>query len=261
MPTTDDGLEPPADQPDDLRAVRSTSFGRGVAAYSARPTYPAETVAWLVPDGARDVVDLAAGTGKLTAGLVAHGGLRVTAVEPDDTMRATLTRTLPGVTAHCGTAEDMRVPSASADLVTVGQAWHWFEPLAATAEIRRVLRPGGRLGVVWNVVLEGESSWVDAYSEIVHRGDRLDSSRTADPVVGPGLDAWERHVVRWSRTVRPAELRSLAASRSHLIAMPEPECTALLDEVDALWRTHPDLVGRESAQLPYVTRCWRTTSR
>lgn len=244
----------------ELHLTRSSSFGRSVDAYaSARPTYPAEAVAWLVPEHARDVVDLGAGTGKLTAGLAATGDLRITAVEPDDTMRAALAAALPEVTAVAGTAEATGLPDASADLVTVGQAWHWFDPLPATREVTRVLRPGGRLAVVWNVLLEGELDWADAYFEIVHRGDPLDYSRTEDPVVGPGLGPWERATFGWRRTIRPDELRRLASSRSHLIAMSPPDRDCLLAEADALWRTHPDLVGRSSAELPYVTRCWRAT--
>ncbi len=245
----------------DLHRARSTSFGRSVGAYAAaRPSYPDEAVAWLVPDDARDVVDLGAGTGKLTAGLAARGNLRVTAVEPDDLMRGALAAALPTVTAVAGTAEATGLPDASADLVAVGQAWHWFDPLAATREVRRVLRRGGRLALVWNVVLEGELDWADAYFEIVHRGDTLDYSRTQDPAVGPGLGPWERTSFSWRRTIRPDELRRLAASRSHLIAMSPPDRDALLAEVDALWRTHPDLVGRQWAELPYVTRCWRATT-
>lgn len=254
--------DPAQDWRSDLHRARSSSFGRGVDAYAAaRPTYPAEAVRWLVPEGAADVVDLGAGTGKLTAGLVALPGVHVTAVEPDDAMRAVLARTLPQVTVRAGTAEATGLPAASADVVTVGQAWHWFDPVPATAEVARVLRPGGRLALVWNVVLEGDTDWADAYYEIVHRGDTLDYSRSSDPVVGPELGPWERATFPWRRTVRPDELRALAASRSHLIAMAPDEREALLAEVDALWRTHPDLVGRTSAELPYVTRCWRATTR
>jgi SAM-dependent methyltransferase len=261
-PAPDPAPDPDQDWRSDLHRARSSSFGQGVEAYAtARPSYPAEAVRWLVPAGARDVVDLGAGTGKLTTGLAALPGVHVTAVEPDDVMRTALAAALPQVTARAGTAEATGLPDASADVVTVGQAWHWFDPLPATTEVARVLRSGGQLALVWNVVLEGDTDWADAYFEIVHRGDTLDYSRSEDPVVGPELGPWERATFPWRRTIRPDELRALAASRSHLIAMPPAERDALLDEVDALWRTHPDLVGRETAELPYVTRCWRATTR
>ncbi|GEA81983.1 class I SAM-dependent methyltransferase [Cellulomonas uda] len=253
--------DPSQDWRSELHRVRSSSFGRGVEAYAAaRPTYPAEAVAWLVPPDARDVVDVGAGTGKLTAGLVALGGLRVTAVEPDDVMRAALSAALAGVDARRGTAEDTGLPDACADVVTVGQAWHWFDPVAASAEVARVLRPGGSLSLVWNVVAEGVTSWADAYFEIVHRGDTLDYSRREAPLAGPQIGPWQRTDVVWTRTITAPALRALAASRSHLIAMSPAERDALLAEVDALWTTHPDLVGRTAAELPYVTRCWRATT-
>jgi ubiquinone/menaquinone biosynthesis C-methylase UbiE len=121
---------------------------------TSRPTYPDEAIQWLAGELAlrpgRTVVDLAAGTGKLTR-LLTLTGATVIAVEPVDEMRETLAHTTPAADARPGTAERTGFPDASADAVTVAQAFHWFDGPAALAEIHRVLKPAGRLALVWNV--------------------------------------------------------------------------------------------------------------
>lgn len=129
-------------------------FGRAADAYErARPDYPAEAVDWLCDRLAlrpgRTVVDLAAGTGKLTRLLVASGA-RVIAVEPVAGMRNALARAVPAVEILDGTAEAMPLPDGSADAITVAQAFHWFSTADALSEIHRVLAPGGALALVWN---------------------------------------------------------------------------------------------------------------
>ncbi len=95
------------------------------------------------------MLDLAAGTGKLTRQLVALGA-NVIAVEPDAGMRATFARVVPGVEMLAGSAEAIPLADASVDAVFVGQAFHWFRAEAALAEMHRVLRPGGGFGLLWN---------------------------------------------------------------------------------------------------------------
>ena len=128
----------------------ATAFSDVADAYErGRPTYPDDAVRWLVGEEPRDVVDLGAGTGKLTRSLVALGH-RVTAVEPLDEMRSQLVGALPGVQALAGSAESIPLPAASADAVTCAQAFHWFDHAVALPEIARVLRPHGQLALVWN---------------------------------------------------------------------------------------------------------------
>lgn len=127
------------------------SFALVAAAYErARPGYAAGAVELLAREldlrPGRTVLDLGAGTGKLARQLVATGA-RVVAVEPLDELRAFVP---PGIEAHAGTAEAIPLPDASVDAVVVAQAFHWFDEAAALAEIRRVLRPGGRLALVSN---------------------------------------------------------------------------------------------------------------
>jgi ubiquinone/menaquinone biosynthesis C-methylase UbiE len=116
----------------------------------SRPGYAAEAVAWIAERlPFRRVLDLGAGTGKLTRQLVPFAA-EVVAVEPGDEMRRVLQEVVPGVEALFGTAEDIPLPDASVDAITVAQAFHWFEVDEALAEMHRVLRPGGGYAIVWN---------------------------------------------------------------------------------------------------------------
>ncbi|MEU4801102.1 class I SAM-dependent methyltransferase [Actinosynnema sp. NPDC023587] len=138
---------------DDLRARRANSFGAHAATYAEhRPDYPVAAIRWAVEplgEGPHRVLDLAAGTGKLTGGLIAEGH-QVTAVEPDESMLSELVRRHGGVRALPGTAERIPLPDATVDAVLVGQAFHWFDKARAQTEIARVLRPGGTLTSLWN---------------------------------------------------------------------------------------------------------------
>src|SRR5690606_37723951 len=121
---------------------RAASFELGADAYRrARPGYPDDAVRWLAPQPPARVLDLAAGTGKLTERLHALG-FDVTAVEPSDAMRAQLEQAVPAVRAVPGTAETIPFADDSVDGVVVAQAWHWFDPAPAAREVARVLRPG-----------------------------------------------------------------------------------------------------------------------
>lgn len=138
------------------RDEMARSFGAQAGAYErGRPTYPVEAVAWLldgVGDAAR-VADVGAGTGKLTAvvsHLMAERGGEIIAVDPDAAMLDTLRATLPGTETLVGTAEHVNLPDESVDAVVLGQAWHWVDPVAASAELGRILKPGGTLGLIWN---------------------------------------------------------------------------------------------------------------
>jgi len=119
----------------------------------ARPPYADAAVEWVaerlgIGPGSR-VLDLAAGTGKLTRQVLALGA-EVVAVEPGDEMRGVLARVVPGIEARFGVAEEIPLPPGSVDAVTVGQAFHWFRQQEAFAEMHRVLRPGGGFGLLWN---------------------------------------------------------------------------------------------------------------
>lgn len=142
----------------DTREERARSFGPVSEAYErSRPGYPEAVVHWLVGEEPRDVVELGAGTGKLTRSLVALGH-RVTAVEPLPEMIAHLLVAAPGVIVVEGGAESIPLPDASADVVTAAQAFHWFDHNPALREIARVLRPGGWVALVWNTAAIAQCS-------------------------------------------------------------------------------------------------------
>ncbi|KFD43326.1 hypothetical protein IU11_12480 [Cellulosimicrobium sp. MM] len=237
------------------RADRAASFEHGAAQYaSTRPSYPDAAVDWLVPDGAHRVLDLAAGTGKLTERLVARG-LDVVAVEPSDAMRAASARPCPAEALP-----DRRGrPAAGLERrrVLVAQAWHWFSP-AAQPEIARVLRPGGRLGIVWNV-RDSSVDWVGRFTEIIHRGDTLEHSYR-EPALSEHLFTTPSTARCRGPTGSTSSLRPLAASRSYLLTLPRAARGAA-GEIDRLVATHPDLAGRTEVDLPYLAQCWRADVR
>jgi SAM-dependent methyltransferase len=137
-----------------IHPTASEGFGRAAPAYErGRPGYPQEAIDWMVTalglgPGSR-VIDLGAGTGKFSR-MLAPTGARIIAIEPVAGMRAEFARALPGIKVLDGTAETIPAPDGSADAVTAAQAFHWFAGSQSLAEIRRVLRPGGMLGLIWN---------------------------------------------------------------------------------------------------------------
>jgi SAM-dependent methyltransferase len=242
---------------DDARhAAQARSFDRAAGVYArARPSYPPAALDWLLPPEARRVLDLGAGTGKLTA-LLAGRGLDVVAVEPSDRMRAQLAGQLPQIPALAGSAEAIPLPDGAVDAVLVAQAWHWVDPGRAVPEVARVLRPGGRLGLVWNRRDERQP-WVAAFTAILAGG--AGPSADADrPEIGPPFGAPERFDTPvWHHELTPEGLVELAASRSYIITLEEPERLRLLDRVRELAAHHPDLVGRPAFAMPYFTECVR----
>ncbi|GAB2607533.1 putative methyltransferase [Paractinoplanes abujensis] len=234
------------------RAAHANSFGPAAEIYErGRPSYPPAALDWLLPAGTPRVLDLGAGTGKLTR-QIRDRGLEVTAVEPAEGMLEQLKRSVPGVPAHLGRAEQIPLPDSSADAVLLAQAWHWVDPAQAAPEIARVLTPGGRLGLLWNLRDE-RADWVRRLGEII---GSQESER--DTVVGPPFGPVEIAHFEWTETLGPERLIDMVASRSYVILLEPDERAALLMEVRRLIATHPDLVGRTEFRLPYITECART---
>jgi SAM-dependent methyltransferase len=198
------------------------------------------------------VLDLGAGTGKLTRQLHARG-LEVTAVDPSDGMLAELGRVLPAMPALVGSAEAIPLPDGAVDVVLVAQAWHWVDTAVAVPEVARVLSPGGTLGLIWNLRDESED-WVRRLGEIVGS-----ASENRESHVGPPFGPAEVRAFPWRHRIGPDELLDLVASRSYVILSPPDERAALLAQVRQLLATHPALVGRTEFELPYITHCVRAT--
>jgi SAM-dependent methyltransferase len=241
--------------PDDDRSAdqlqrQASSFGAAADAYErGRPPYPPEAVDWLLPEDASRVLDLGAGTGKLTRQLRGRG-LDVVAVEPSAGMREQLARAVPDVAVHAGTAEDIPLPDGSVGAVLVAQAWHWVDRSRAVPEVARVLVPGGQLGLVWNIRDERED-WVAELGQILH--DPGDHRRDDRGIIGPPFGPVERRDVEWKHRLGPDELIDLAASRSYVITMPEEQRAAVLAGVRRL----AGRAGPGELVLPYVTECYR----
>jgi SAM-dependent methyltransferase len=245
----------------ELHEAAAQGFSRAAVAYDeGRPTYPADAVSRLARElrlgPGRVVLDLAAGTGKLTALLVGTGA-DVLAVEPVAEMRSMLEHALPGVRAFPGTAEAIPLPAGSVDAVTVGQAFHWFRGGEALAEIHRLLRPGCGLGLIWNDRDTGVA-WVGRLTELMepHRGDtpgyRSVSWRDAldrSHLFGPLAHAETRHVHR----LTPEGVVARVASVSFVAALPEIERERLLADVHDLLANDPETRGRDVLGLPYRT--------
>ena len=233
----------------------ATSFGRVADAYErGRPGYPDEAVRWLVGEEPRDVVDVGAGTGKLTRSLVALGH-RVTAVEPLPEMLEQLVAAAPGAFDLLGSAEVIPLPDASADVVTAAQAFHWFDHDVALPEIARVLRPHGRLAVIWNA-RDDREPWAAELSktlgvESVARGD------AEEPIAASGLfGPVEKATFEWAQRLDAPTLRDLALSRSYVAIKPREEQERILADVDRLFAEH---ARKGELELPYVTECFRAS--
>ena len=237
-----------------VNEVAARGFSRSAEAYErARPGYAAEAVAWLCErlriGPCRDVLDLAAGTGKLTRDLVPTGA-RIVAVEPLDEMRARLVEAVPGVEAMAGTAEQVPLADESVDAVVCAQAFHWFDPERALPEIHRVLRPGGGLAMIWNTrgVEAPMQARLDAflvrYQQAASRNWlQADDAVAGSPLFGPVEHRCWPHEQRVSRD----ELLGLVASRSYIASLDEETRAALLDEVREAFADEP-----EPIVLPYV---------
>jgi len=231
---------------------------------AARPSYPADAVEWLAEHlrlaPATRVCDVAAGTGKLTR-LLEPTGAELLALEPVPGMRATFRELLPDVPLVAGTAEQLPFAAASLDAITVAQAWHWFDHVRATAEAARVLRPNGRLGLVWNARDRSEE-WVDAVWSIMDRIEKRapwrDHENWRDSALSgmPGFGELHAAQFRHTQQLTTEGVVRRIASVSHVAVLPDAERAAVLDEVRTVLATHPAVRGRDVVELPYRVDCY-----
>ena len=237
---------------------RRTSFGSVAAEYATlRPGYPADAVTFVLGDRPRRVLDLGAGTGLLSE-LLVTAGHEVVAVDPSTEMLAQLADRLPQVTTLVGSAEAVPLPDGAVDAVVAGQAAHWFDPPAASREIRRVLRAGGVVGLIWNTRDE-RVPWVGALGELLTAEAR---DHAADQTV---VEAFLRELPASGEYLRSGIVQNVSpeqviggiGTRSYVATMSAQEREAFLRRVADLLATHPDTRGRAVLDLPYVTTAHR----
>lgn len=238
-------------------------FGPAAAQYDrGRPGYAPEAVDHMVAElgigPSTRVLDLAAGTGKLTR-LLEPSGAQLVAVEPVAGMRERLAAAVPGVRVLDGHAESLPLEDASVDAAVVGQAFHWFHPGPALAELHRVLAPGGRLALVWN--RWEREGWVqDVYGVIEPlRGDApswtAGGGREAfedSPHFGPLTEARFSHVQDGDRDSVIARVTSI----SFIAALADEQRAGVVRRVRAILDSHPDTRGAESIEQRYTTHVY-----
>jgi ubiquinone/menaquinone biosynthesis C-methylase UbiE len=251
------------------------AFGTAASEYElGRPGYPAEALDLLAEElgltADAVVIDLGAGTGKLTRELVPRFG-RVIAVEPLDEMRAELQRGLPAVETHGGAAEAIPLESASADAVLCAQAFHWFDPKPALEEIARVLRARGGLGLLWNTTPweTHEGEWFTALGDLLdrHCPDRARTQhhtwqrwRAAFDRPGrfePLSEARRDHLQRQPR----AEFLAQIASRSYVAALSASEREEIFREADAMLDRPDSPLVDDEVTVPLHTDVYWTRKR
>ena len=229
------------------------SFGAVADAYErGRPTYPVDAVRWLIGREAASVLEVGAGTGKLTAELIAQGH-DVLATEPDEAMLAILEERVPTARAAQASAEELPAGDRSIDVVIAAQAFHWFDHEVALPEIARVLKPGGVLALAWNY-RDDKIPWVRRLGKLIGTQEQL--SDPSEPLQASGLfePAESQHFKHW-QDINRESIVDLVLSRSNISVLPHDEREAKLAEVLAFY----DDFGRgyDGMQLPYVTHCFR----
>lgn len=228
----------------DLHARRADSFGAQAEAYAEhRPDYPVAAIRWaLEPLGTSerlDVLDLAAGTGKLTAGLVAEGH-RVTAVEPNEQMLSELVRRVHDVRALPGHAEHIPVPDETIDAVFVGTAFHWFDQEKALPEIARVLRPGGVLAAMW-IEPDTRVEWVAEFERVSATSVESQRHDPADTMAHPLFGPVERGTFPHAhRRDSPEAVVSWVNTHSRMLVIDDEERAAITAKMLEFLRGRPE---------------------
>jgi SAM-dependent methyltransferase len=256
----------------EVHDIAARGFGAEAAAYDrARPSYPPDAISWLTENlrlgPGSQIVDLAAGTGKLTR-LLAGIGADLIAVEPVAAMRARLREQLPEVPVLAGVAEALPLADQSVDAVIVAQAFHWFDARRSMAEIARVVRPGGHLALIWNA-RDRSIEWVDQVWSVMDRVERHAPWRDERDGTGPADDSLrrsERYVAgpgdaNWSPWIEGTffhvqhsthdDVIDRMRSVSHIATLSPPSQRGVLDEIRTILTEHPQTRQKSTVGIPY----------
>ncbi len=232
------------------------SFGSVAAAYDqGRPGYPTPAVTWLVGGEARIVLELGAGTGKLTSALVGQGHA-VHATDPDGAMLDVLRARVPGASARQSSAEQIPANDRSVDVVVVAQAFHWFDHVQALPEIARVLKPGGHVALVWNLFDE-RIPWVKRLSTLMGGAEALGPGALGSAAALEESDLFgevtSQSFQHWQHINRDS-LPQLVGSRSYISTLDAEARAARTATILAFY----DDFGRgpDGMELPYFAHCF-----
>lgn len=239
---------------DDLHRF-ARSFDSVADAYDrGRPSYPAEAVEWLIGSGQKSVLEVGAGTGKLTERLVELGH-DVHATEPSRQMLDILKERHPDVRSSYAAAESLPVVDASVDVVVCAQAFHWLDQEAALEEFARVLRPGGRVALIWNT-RDAKIPWVRKLGRVIGEND-ADIEAPESLVRSQRFGFVEESAYRHWQSVTGDSLVDMAMSRSMIATLEPAERDRKLAEVRALYDDYGR--GMDGMQLPWIAKCFRAS--
>jgi SAM-dependent methyltransferase len=230
-------------------------FGKVAESYDrGRPSYPREAVEWLVGAAPKSVLELGAGTGKLTQTLVELGH-DVHATEPDEAMLQVLRRNLPDLRSSLGSAERIPAPDLTYDVVVAGQAFHWFDLEKALPEISRVLTPGGTIALAWNQRDES-IPWVRKLGRIIERP--VEAMDPSEQLLDSGcFEGVEHGRYTFWQTIDRESVVDLVLSRSNIAMLSDEEREAKRREVLAFYDDYGR--GMDGMQLPYTCMAYRAT--
>jgi SAM-dependent methyltransferase len=243
-------------------AELARTFGSVAADYDRlRATPPAAALDWLLPLRPGVYVDVGAGTGLFTRAILGRAA-RVVAVEPDERMRAVFAARTPAAEVLAGSGEAIPVPDAVFDAVFVSSAWHWMDPERAVPEIARVLRDGGRFGVIWTG-RDRETDWLRPEKWFAESGvdrDRawartnIGQRESALPAAGLFTNI-ETHTFLFTQPMTPADLVEMLATHSRIIASPAAaQQRGRARAAAAIGELFP---GAAMIDVPMRSRCWR----
>lgn len=242
---------------------RRQSFGAVAEDYDRyRPGYPQSFLERLLAaagiGAGSTVLDIGAGTGQLTRELL-ELGYRVIAVEPDDRMRAVLQQRHPSARAVAGSAEEIPLAAGTVDAAVGGQMWHWVDPSRAVPELGRVIRPGGRLNVLWSL-RDDRVPWIGRLGDNVVLPDpyRLFDDAVV-PEFGEPFGPLERSECEFTHDLTPSEFLAGLGTVSTITLAPDRD--EQLARAAGLLEADPDLTGRDLVRVPYVCKAFAATRR